>query len=268
MDKKNTKSKLIDLLGITAYLLMAASCFLPFLNYTTLTSVETITYFQGNGKLIFGFSLLAVLFVILKFFKYTFMCLGLTIGVLIYDVTFGLLDVVRQKTTVYGLRYGFYLIVLGMVVNFIYIIIKMIFISKHYNKQYEADNDLKESVIYDNVNNDFLDNPQMQLLNGYTIDNEIEEDIDEEGIPSIDAEELLVLENEMKKEEITKPLSIFSDIPDIDLVNIDTDSNEIQSANKILSDSYEPKPLYKLCDNCGMQINYSDEVCPVCGKHF
>lgn len=258
----NNKFKLIDILGILAYLLMAGSCFLPFLDYTTLTSVETITYFQGNGKLILGFSLLAILFIVLKFFKYTFMCLGLTIGVLIYDVTFGLLEVVREKTTVYGLRYGFYLIAVGMVINLVYVIIKNLVITKEYNKQYENDNYINknnESIEILDINE--VNNSQAQLL-----------DDNEDGfIEPIDAEEMIAIETESNKTEIeeeVKPLSIFSDIPDFEMLNTELEDNKIEDDVKIPSYSSEPPPLYKLCNSCGMQINYSDDVCPVCGKQF
>lgn len=258
----NNKFKLIDILGILSYLLMAGSCFLPFLNYKTLTSVETITYFQGNGKLIFGFSLLAILFLILKFFKYTFMCLGLTIGVLIYDVTFGLLEVVREKTTVYGLRYGFYLIATGMIINLIYIIVRILIITKEYNKQYESDN-------HDSKNNSSIEILDIEEFGD--IPNQSLSEEKKDFIEPIDVQEMIAIETEKNKEETDEKvntLSIFNDFPDIDMVNTELKAKERENDVQKTSYSSEPPSLYKLCDNCGMQISYSDDICPVCGKQF
>ena len=263
MNDKYSKFKLIDILGIAAYALMAGSCFLPFLNYTTLTNVETITYFQGNGKLILGFSILGILLIILRFFKYTFMCLGLTIGVLIYDVTFGLIDVVKSKTTVYGLRYGSYLIALGMIINLIYVIVKILIITKEYNKQYK-----NENYQINGANDKFQVSLESTLAYN---DNDFNDDyVSSEDISSIDAEELLIIEAETKKEEFEEKnvsLSIFSDIPDIGLINTE-ENKTIEEQKEIKKYSDDPPPLYKLCDSCGMQINYSDDICPVCGKQF
>ena len=112
---------------------------------------------------------------------------------------------------------------------------------------------------------DEFNNPQMQLLNNKSKDNE------DGFIEPIDAEEMIMIETQINKtesEEEVKPLSIFSDIPDFEMVNTELEDNRIKEDVKVPSYSSEPPPLYKLCDSCGMQINYNDNICPVCGKQL
>lgn len=225
MIKKRKQFQIINLLGIIAYLLMATSCFLPFLNYTTLTSTETITYFQSNGKMILAFSLLAIFAIIINKFKYTFMCLGFSIGIYAYDITFGLLDVVREKTTVYSLQYGFYLLAVGMFINLIYIYLKKKSLDREYNNQFElSDDNEKVSEVsvdiaetHDNSLDIKTDNPQMQLLNGYQFAND---EIEETNVSSefeVKIEEPITdSESIIQSEELSfDDISLLEEIPDV-----------------------------------------------------
>lgn len=322
MKQKRSIFQIVDILGIMAYALTATSCFLPFLNYTTLTSTETITYFQSNGKLVLAFAILAILVIIIKRFKYTFICLGLSIGIYAYDIVLGLLAVVRQKTTVYNLRYGFYLLAIGMLMALIYIFLKKKSLDHEYEKQFKVeeinenvasndviskeDNNLEEQINVDSIQSF---NPQMQLLEGYQFDDSatkmdhdsindvvspskeerdvnvkelsfddislLEENFDsdddfakEELKPSLGEEVNTVIES--NSVDMPRPtISIFNDVPNMEIAD-DSQSNLDQT----LKDFTQPikkknvNSIYKLCDNCGMQINSDAEQCPVCGKYF
>lgn len=320
MDKKHKTFKVVDILGIIAYALMAASCFLPFLNYTNFTNTETITYFQSNGKMVLAFSLLAIIVIIIKKFKYTFICLGLSIGIYAYDIIFGLLAVVRQKTTVYSLRYGFYLLAVGMFISLVYIFLKKKSLDREYEKQFEVVNmpdDITSEIDLNEVadsdvgitNSDTIQNsnPQIQLLDGYQFN---KQELDEEHIPSdtvIENEKLFIEETapieekelsfddidllespdetynneaeeirpslgevlepieDVRDENIVEtPISIFNEIPNMDIR--DTDGLNTENIQPIKRK--ETKSPYKLCDRCGMQIDSEAEQCPVCGKYF
>lgn len=229
-----TKFRLIDVVSILGYILVIASCFLPLVKYTTITGTEEILYYQANGILLIIFSALAILALLLKRFAYTFICLGLSIGVLLYDLIFGLFSVLREKTDSYQLGYAFYFIVIGMIINLLYIVLKKKDIDKQYDRYLEEkDNDSSDKVIEEEI-----------------IDQIIEEsEINDNSNLDIDS----------NKEEI-EILSIFDTIPSVTNEAIE-DINEFENTNV-------EHPLYKLCPDCGMQISYADEKCPVCGKQF
>lgn len=228
------KFRLIDIVSILGNILIIASCFLPFVKYTTITGTEEILYYQANGVLLIIFSALAILALLLKRFSYTFICLGLSIGVLLYDLIFGLFSVLREKTDSYQLGYAFYLIIVGMFINLIYIVLKKKDIDKQYDSYLEENNDNSS-------------------------DNVIEEEIIVQTIEEPKTNDNLNTDIDSNKEEI-EILSIFDTIPSVTNETIE-DINEFENINV-------EQPLYKLCPSCGMQISYTDEDCPVCGKHF
>lgn len=283
----NKKNKLLDFLGILSNLLIAIGCFLPFIDYTTLVGIKTITYFQANGKILLVFSVLAILLIIIKKFKYIVICLGLSIGILLYDVGFGLLEVVGEKTTTYSLKYGFYFIIVGIIINFVYIILKIKTINHLYNENNnisEANSQLIDEVGNEQKNNDKLEkkkvdnnidvNPQTKLLDGYQFDND-ENFISNETFQTDNYRESnsktitgLELKEDYSEEIIPSLENNLPNITDSDLLS-NSDINDDKNDNKLINNkNMENKPLYKLCDNCGMQINYTDEQCPVCGKYF
>lgn len=314
MKQKRSIFQMVDILGIMAYALTATSCFFPFLNYTTLTSTETITYFQSNGKLVLAFAILAILVIIIKRFKYTFICLGLSIGIYAYDIILGLLAIVRQKTTVYNLRYGFYLLAIGMFMGLIYIFLKKKSLDREYEKQFKVeeinenvdptdvtsheDNNLEEKNNVDGIESF---NPQMQLLEGYQFDDSINDVVStskeerDVNVKALSFDDISLLEenfddnDDFVKEELKPSLgeevntaieadssdmprptiSIFNDAPNMEIAD-DSQSN-LNQTSKDLNQPIKRKSvnsLYKLCDNCGMQINSDAEQCPVCGKYF
>lgn len=283
----NKKNKLLDFLGILGNLLIAISCFLPFIDYATLAGIKTITYFQANGKMLLVFSVLAILLIIVKKFKYIVICLGLSIGILLYDAGFGLLEVVGEKTTTYSLKYGFYFIIIGIIINLVYIILKIKTMNRLYNEQNnisEANSQIIDEIGNDQKNNDKLEkkkvdnnidvNPQTKLLDGYQFDNE-ENFVSNEMLQADNYRELnsktitdLELKEDFNEEIIPSIENNLQNITDSDSLS-NSDINDSKNNNKSTNnENNENKPLYKLCDNCGMQINYIDEQCPVCGKYF
>lgn len=243
MDKKHEIFKIVDILGIIAYALMAASCFLPFLNYTNLTNTETITYFQSNGKMVLVFSLLAILVIIIKKFRYTFICLGLSIGIYTYDIIFGLLAVVRQKTTVYSLRYGFYLLAVGMFISLVYIFLKKKSLDREYEKQFKIEgthedivsepNDSENNIKHEEngiVDNAQSLNPQMQLLGGYQIDWQTSESGNIPNNTEVEKTEMVAEEKELS----------FDDIDLLEESPYEIDSSETEEIKPSLGEVLEP----------------------------
>lgn len=235
MQKAILREKIVDIFGLFSYIIVMFSCFLPFLKYATLTGNRTIDYFQGNGKLILLFSALAIVLVFIKEFNYLFLCLGLSTGIFIYDITLGLVTVVEEKTNGYNYETGFYLLLAGLIMNLLFIALKRKSIF------FGTDEGRKESAI----NN--------ALINGSFEDDEIIE-IDEEEIIDIDEQMKKDIENKIEQIKFKHEYGLEDDIEIIE------DDDDVKTY-----ESYSP---FKLCDKCGMQINSTDKKCPVCGNVF
>ena len=236
MKKAILREKIVDIFGLFSYVMVMFSCFLPFLKYATLTGNRTIDYFQGNGKLILLFSILAIVLVFIKEFNYLFLCFGLSVGIFIYDVTLGLVSVVEEKTSGYNYETGFYLLLVGLIMNLLFIALKR-------KSVFFGSDDRKKESVTNNV-----------LING-SFD-------DDDEIIEIDEEEIIELDEQMKKDIETK-------IEQIKIKNAYGLDDNIE----IIEDDEESKPYekyspFKLCDKCGMQINSEDKKCPVCGNNF
>lgn len=256
MKNKKFDIQKVDVLGIIAYIIIVISCFLPFLEYTTVMGSSELIYFQGNGKILLVVSILATVLIFFKKFKFIVICLGLSIGIFAYDIVFGLLKVAREITNDQTLKIGFFLIVLGLVINLVYVIIK---IKKGYQDTSieidRDDEDLMEEEVP--VINDYEDNfeniSKMEISMG-SVD-EIEENINND----IEVLEVEIDRNNTEQSDI----SIFSATPDLDF-NSDYSSGyeEIKIENK--NSSFK----YKICPRCGMQMDYDNNKCNVCGNEF
>lgn len=237
MKKAILREKIVDVFGLLSYVMVMFSCFLPFLKYATLTGNKTIDYFQGNGKLILLFSALAIILVFIKEFNYLFLCLGLSVGIFIYDITLGLVAVVEEKTNGYNYETGFYLLLIGLVMNLLFIVLK------------------RKSVFFGSYNNDKESISNNVLINGSFADDEVEL-IDEEEIIELDEQMKKDIENKIEQIKFKNEYGLDDDIEIIDDITFEE------------TKPYEKYSPFKLCQKCGMQIGSSEKTCPVCGNKF
>lgn len=238
MKKAIQKEKIVDIFGLLSYVLVMFSCFLPFLKYATLAGYRTIDYFQVNGKLILLFSALAIILVFIKEFNYLFLCFGLSLGIFIYDISLGLVSVVEEKTNGYNYETGFYLLLIGLIMNLLFIVLKR-------KSVFFGSYDRKKETVSNNV-----------LINGSF------DEADE--IVQIDEDEIIELDEQMKRD-------IENKIEQIKFKNEYGMDDGIEIIDDIMFDEeipYEKQSPFKLCDKCGMQISSSEKKCPVCGNIF
>ncbi|MBE6161027.1 MAG: hypothetical protein E7158_02230 [Firmicutes bacterium] len=108
-------------IGLFGCLLIAISCFLPFIKYSILNINETNNFFNGDGKLVLAINIITILLILFNKDKTSLISTVSIVVILIQNILTINKDIISiGKLGYIHFSIGFYLLIAGIVICIVY----------------------------------------------------------------------------------------------------------------------------------------------------